>query len=127
MVSLRRLGAPLAVCLLVLGAVTACGGPVDRQLPTPAPTSTAHRLVIPVTLTRSAVSPHDKTYKVSVGTTVDLRLTSDHDDVIDIVPGPEITVGANQTVPGSFVPHKAGTYRIRSTTPAVLIATLTVS
>lgn len=117
----------LVACLLPLGGIAACGVPGEGPLPTPVPTSTAHELVIPVAVHGQRISPLDKTYRVVAGTTIDLRLTSDHDDVISVDPGPQFRVGAGQTVPGSFTAGQAGTYRIRSTSPAALIATLTVS
>ena len=147
----RRLATTL-VSLTAAGLVAACSGtpaatPSDPASAVPSAatsasgsTSTAPSadassastpagaLVLDITLADGQVTPNGDKYDVTVGQTVVLNVTSDHDDEIHVHSEPEVEIEVKAGVPVStqFVTQQSGSFEVEAHHPEKTIATLNV-
>lgn len=136
-----------AVALTVVGAAAACTATPSATPSTPpstppsstassapaspgsAPGSTpAGALVIDITLAGGSVTPNAKKFDVTVGQTVVLNVTTDHDDQIHVHSEPEVEleVTANQPASTQFTLQQSGSFEVESHHPEKIIAILNV-
>lgn len=132
-----------ALALTVVGAAAACTATPSATPSTP-PSSTASSapaspgstpgstpagaLVIDITLAGGSVTPNAKKFDVTVGQTVVLNVTTDHDDQIHVHSEPEVEleVTANQPASTQFTLQQSGRFEVESHHPGKIIAILNV-
>lgn len=140
----HRLAFAVIAATAVLALSAACSGGSDpSSSTTPAPSTSsagspsasgsssevpADAVVIDVTLKDGKVTPSGDKIKVSVGQTVLIKVTSDHDDEVHVHsdPGVEIEVKAGEPTQGSFVAQEKGSFEVESHHPHKIIAILNV-
>lgn len=109
-------------------AETASTGPSSSTGNASGASTPAGALVLDITLADGKVTPNGDKYDVTIGQTLVLNVTSDHDDEIHVHSEPEVAIEVKAGVPAStqFAAQQSGSFEVEAHHPEKVIAILNV-
>ena len=120
---------PYAVCVLVLAGAGACSSAAPQAGPggTPGVASTGSVKRLAVTITGTTVTPAPAQVDLPLGSTLELVVTSDHDDELH-AHGFDVEESLKAGVPTTLrlTGKEAGSYEVETHDPALTLLTVAV-
>ena len=106
----------------------AASSPASAATETPVPMPQATIQIVEISLTNGKATPNGDRLALAEGTTLELRITSDHDDEIHVHGyDVEIPVKAGAAVKRAIVLDQVGRFEVESHEPALTVLQLVVS
>ena len=115
-----------ALCVLALAGLTACGS-ADGATPAPGASATGPVRRMTVTVTGTSVTPPPAQVDLPVGSTLELVVTSDHDDELHAHGfDQEASLKAGQPTTVRLTATEPGLYEVETHEPALTLLTVAV-